>query len=646
MLGVVRKEGEHYWLSPVDKRERREFAIVELGEARARRSGAGRTVGPPAAGHRPGRCSARRPVRAAQLQPDRDPQAWASRMNSATRRSRKRIAVAKLPLGEREDLTHLPIVAIDPVDARDHDDAIWAAPRDDGGGWNAIVAIADVSFYVRPGSELDQRSPSARQQRLFPRPGGADAARGIVGGHLLAEAGGGPRGARLPHGDRQGRDAQKLAISREPKFVSQQILPMKMLRQRSMQARRSTEVASSPCSMPESKVDAQLVEKALKPLWDCWRALLAARNKREPLELDIPERRVVLDEKGRILSVAPRERLDAHRLVEDYMIAANVAAAKALEAKKAPVMYRVHEAPSREKLVALKDYLATFGVEFALGQVISPATFNRIIERVGDADVAARDHGAIAAHPDAGALRARAARPFRAGAGQLRPLHLADPPLCRSARPPRAGHQLTSSARAGCRRARERHSTASASRSRCSSGARWRPSATPSTAMSRPSSPTGSGNGRMPDHRGPAIRLLRHGRAIWAATGWCSPRRSAHEYFRYDETATRSGRRRQRRNLPRRAAAGASRWPRPTRRRARCASNCPKARCGGRPRQRRDRMRTTTRRGARPARTTGQHPASDGTTFSLRRVIMAQFRIADLVGSLREGASTARSPRP
>jgi ribonuclease R len=94
----------------------------------------------------------------------------------------------------------------------------------------------------------------------------------------------------------------------------------------------------------------------------------------------------VLDERGRILSVAPRERLDAHKLIEDYMIAANVAAAKALEAKKAPVMYRDHEPPSREKLVALKDYLKTFDVEFALGQVVKPATFNRIIERVGNAE--------------------------------------------------------------------------------------------------------------------------------------------------------------------------------------------------------------------------------------------------------------------
>lgn len=129
-----------------------------------------------------------------------------------------------------------------------------------------------------------------------------------------------------------------------------------------------------------------LLQTALLPLWDCWSALRKAREKRAPLELDLPERRVVLDETGRIMSVAPRERLDAHMLIEDFMIAANVAAAKALEAKKAPVMYRDHEPPSREKLVALKDYLKTFDVEFALGQVIQPSTFNRLIERVGEAD--------------------------------------------------------------------------------------------------------------------------------------------------------------------------------------------------------------------------------------------------------------------
>jgi ribonuclease R len=148
------------------------------------------------------------------------------------------------------------------------------------------------------------------------------------------------------------------------------------------------DVASPVCRMPEVEgaVPKELVETALKPLWGCWHALAAARKRREPLELDLPERQVVLDEKGRIESVAPRERLDSHRLVEDFMIAANVAAARALEAKKSPVMYRVHESPSREKLEALKDYLETFGIGFTLGQVIRAATFNRILERVGDSD--------------------------------------------------------------------------------------------------------------------------------------------------------------------------------------------------------------------------------------------------------------------
>jgi ribonuclease R len=133
-------------------------------------------------------------------------------------------------------------------------------------------------------------------------------------------------------------------------------------------------------------VSPEILHSTLLPLWECWRAMYAAREKRAPLDLDLPERRVMLDEKGRITSVAPRERLDAHKLIEDYMIAANVAAAKALEAKKTPVMYRVHEPPSREKLVALKEYLKTFEIEFALGQVVRPETFNRVIERVGDAD--------------------------------------------------------------------------------------------------------------------------------------------------------------------------------------------------------------------------------------------------------------------
>ncbi len=109
-----------------------------------------------------------------------------------------------------------------------------------------------------------------------------------------------------------------------------------------------------------------------------------ARNDRDPLNLELPERRVVLNAAGKIEEIALRERLDAHRVVEDFMISANVAAAKALEAKVAPVVYRIHEPPSREKLIALKDYLATFDRKLALGQVVTPSLFNRLLKDVTD----------------------------------------------------------------------------------------------------------------------------------------------------------------------------------------------------------------------------------------------------------------------
>jgi ribonuclease R len=295
--------------------------------------------------------------------------------------------VSALPLGEREDLTHLPIVAIDPEDARDHDDAIWAE-ADGEGGWNAIVAIADVSFYVRPGSELDKEARARGNSVYFP-----DRVVPMLPEELSADI------CSLKEGEVRAAMACHLKIGKDGELKSWRFTRAKICvaaniayedAQAAIDAagEERVEVSSPTCSMPpvEGRVPSEIVEKALKPLWACWRALFAARKKRDPLELDLPERRVVLDEKGRITSIAPRDRLDAHRLVEDYMIAANVAAARALEAKKAPVMYRVHEPPSREKLVALKDYLKTFGVEFSLGQVVKPGTFNRIIERVGDGD--------------------------------------------------------------------------------------------------------------------------------------------------------------------------------------------------------------------------------------------------------------------
>jgi ribonuclease R len=428
VLGVVRRDGDRFWLSPVDKRERRELAIHDLKDAEP-----GDLVLCEVSG-RPPRVSAR--VDAVLGDPFA-PRSFSLiaihkhglRAEFAEETIAEAHRVAKQPLGDREDLTHLPIVAIDPEDARDHDDAIWAE-ADGEGGWNAIVAIADVSFYVRPGSELDREARARgnsvyfpdRVVPMLPEELSADICslkhdedRAAMACHLKIGKDGALKSWRFTRAKVRiaaniaYEDAQAAIDATERKSLpldgggrgggedrdridsSGQVTPPQPLPIEGRGFEEDIEVSSPTCSMPpiepvEDRIPRDLVEKALKPLWACWRALFAARQKRDPLELDLPERRVMLDEKGRITSIAPRDRLDAHRLVEDFMIAANVAAARALEAKKAPVMYRVHEAPSREKLVALKDYLKTFGIEFALGQVIKPGTFNRIIERLGESE--------------------------------------------------------------------------------------------------------------------------------------------------------------------------------------------------------------------------------------------------------------------
>jgi ribonuclease R len=369
-LGVVRKDpgsgsgagGDRFWLKPVDKRERRDTMISDLGDARE-----GDLVLAEKAG-RPPRITAR------VTQVLGDPFAPRSFSLIAIHKYglphvfsddviEEAHKVAQTDLGEREDLRHLPIVAIDPIDARDHDDAVWASPRDDG-GYDAIVAIADVSFYVRPGSALDREARKRGNSAYFP-----DRVVPMLPEELSADI------CSLKAGADRAALACHMVIDKAGKMTSWRF------------TRAVIRVAETIAyEEAQRRIDSGEAETHLKHLWTAWALLAAARAKRAPLDLDLPERRVQLDEAGRITSVAVRERLDAHRLIEDFMIAANVAAAKALEAKKSPVMYRVHEVPSREKLVALKDYLATFGVNFALGQVVTPATFNRLLELVGDAE--------------------------------------------------------------------------------------------------------------------------------------------------------------------------------------------------------------------------------------------------------------------
>ena len=373
LLGVVEAgEGGKLWLRPVDKRIRKDTPISDAGTASPGDLVLAEPVG------RPPRISARvtdilgdpfapRSFSLIAIHKHGIPHVFPEKAEHEA------VTASQLALHEdrRDDLRHLPIVAIDPVDARDHDDAVWAAPDDDPanpGGYRAIVAIADVSYYVRPGSTLDKEARKRGNSVYFP-----DLVVPMLPHQLSSDI------CSLRAGEDRAAMACHLVIDASGKVTSWRF-SRAVIRVAAVLAYEDAQAAI------DGVKDNALLEPALKPLWACWKLLRAARDKRDPLELDLPERRVVLDDNGKIVSVAVRERLDAHMLIEDYMIAANVAAAKALEAKKAPVMYRVHEPPSRDKLVALKDYLATFDIEFALGQVISPATFNRLIDRIGEAE--------------------------------------------------------------------------------------------------------------------------------------------------------------------------------------------------------------------------------------------------------------------
>ena len=385
LLGVVEAgEGGKLWLRPVDKRIRKDTPISDVGNAKPGDLVLAEPVG------RPPRISARvtdilgdpfapRSFSLIAIHKHGIPHVFPEKVEDEA------VAASTIALHEdkREDLRHLPIVAIDPVDARDHDDAVWAAPDEDPanlGGYSAIVAIADVSYYVRPGSALDKEARKRGNSVYFP-----DLVVPMLPHQLSSDM------CSLRAGQDRAAMACHLTINAQGKvtawrFTRAIIRVAAVLAYEDAQAAIDGErpltfrggVGESPAH--------DLLESALNPLWACWKLLRKAREKRDPLALDLPERRVVLDENGKIVSVAVRERLDAHMLIEDYMIAANVAAAKALETKKAPVMYRVHEPPSREKLVALKEYLATFDIDFALGQVIKPSTFNRLIDRIGEAE--------------------------------------------------------------------------------------------------------------------------------------------------------------------------------------------------------------------------------------------------------------------
>jgi len=278
-------------------------------------------------------------------------------------------------LAGREDWREVPFVTIDPPDAKDHDDAVHAVPDPDlrnSGGYLVSVAIADVAHYVRPGSELDREALRRGNSVYFPDR--------VV--PMLPERISNDLCSLRPNEDRAALAVRMVigADGRKRSHTFHRVLICSA-------ARLHYEQAQLAVSGRADEITEPIAETILQPLYAAYRAVQHARNERGPLDLEIPERKIVLKSDGTVDRVIMPERLEAHRLIEEFMILANVAAAETCERAKAPLIYRVHDEPSPEKLNALREFLATLDISLPKGGALLPDGFNRILERVKGRDV-------------------------------------------------------------------------------------------------------------------------------------------------------------------------------------------------------------------------------------------------------------------
>jgi len=267
----------------------------------------------------------------------------------------------------RTDLRKFALVTIDPEDARDHDDAVWAAPDSDPanpGGHVAIVAIADVAHYVRSGAPLDREAYKRGNSVYFP-----DRVVPMLPERLSADL-----CSLMDNIDRPCL-AVRMVFDKQGRKKRHEFLRGIMRSAASLTYRQAQDAFDGRAdpAIPKAASD------ALKGLWNCYQSLVVARTQRDPLDLDLPERRIVIGEDGKVKSIAFRQRLESMRLIEEFMVLANVAAAESLEKARMPLVYRVHEHPSQEKIFSFADYLRTINMAFAKGQVIKPGAFNRIL---------------------------------------------------------------------------------------------------------------------------------------------------------------------------------------------------------------------------------------------------------------------------
>lgn len=281
---------------------------------------------------------------------------------------RQAAAAGPAPLEGRVDLRHLPLITIDDEDARDFDDAVWAEPDPEiMGGWHIVVAIADVAWYVRDGDALDRVAAERGNSVYFPdqvvpmlpeilsnewcslKPGED---RPCLAAHLWVNAGG---ALKRHHFERAlMRSAARLTYA-------------------GVQAARLGEQPAAATGVFESTI---------LPLFAAYETRCRERSRREPLDLDLPEQRIELAADGRVERVYPRARLDSHRLIEEFMILANIAAAETIEAHGSNSLFRIHDEPDLKSLEEFRQFLASVGMRLPKGQALQPRNFNQLLRTV------------------------------------------------------------------------------------------------------------------------------------------------------------------------------------------------------------------------------------------------------------------------
>ncbi len=270
---------------------------------------------------------------------------------------------------KRTDLRDTPLITIDPADARDHDDAVYAEELKDG--FRVIVAIADVAAYVTPDSPLDREALKRGNSTYFP-----DRVVPMLPFELSADA------CSLKEGQDRHCMAVEIEFDASGTKRSHRFLRATM---RSAGALSYDEAQQAIDGNP-SKRAKPLLPTVLQPLWKAYGALSKAREKRGPLELDLPERKVEIAEDGTVAGIRTKERFDAHKLIEELMIQANVCAAEELEKRGSNLLYRIHDSPSDAKIAALSEFLKTLDIKWPLGERTQTHRFNRLLSEFGDSD--------------------------------------------------------------------------------------------------------------------------------------------------------------------------------------------------------------------------------------------------------------------